>query len=477
VQALLQAGDAGRPALRDDARQLTRGELASALDTEIAWLRGRDVARWALHAPNGVAWAVADLALHAGAAQNVPLPTWFTAAQLEHALDDAGVDGVLTDAPGRFESAGWTADGTAPASGLRLVRRAARECAKPWPAGAAKLTYTSGSTGTPQGVPLAAATLDAIARSVATATAALDLRRHVAILPLATLLENVAGLYASLVAGAECVLPPVTGVGAGTVDAPALLRCLDEHAPHSAILVPELLRVLVAARRRGWPAPPALRFLAVGGAAVAPDLLREAASLGLPVYEGYGLSECGSVVCLNVPGANRPGSVGRPLPHARVRVAADGEVHVGGAVACGSDEVATGDLGQFDADGFLHLRGRRRNVFITSLGRNVSPEWVERELLADASIAQAYVCGERRPQPVALLVPADPRVGDADLARAVAIANARLPDYACVRDWMRVPPFTPVDGTLTANGRPRRERIAERHATTLASLVATALAS
>jgi long-subunit acyl-CoA synthetase (AMP-forming) len=477
LHSLLRAGDAGRPALRDDTRRLSRGELAAAIDAELAWLQCQHVERWALQAPNGVAWAVADLALHGADAPIVPLPTWFTPAQRAHALDDAGVDGVLTDASGPFEATGWSRAGTAPGSGLHLLRRGPRAPVSPWPAGAAKLTYTSGSTGTPKGVPLAAATLEAVARSVADSTSRLDLHRHVAILPLATLLENVAGLYASLVAGAECVLPAATGVGAGTVDVPALLRCLADGEPQSAILVPELLRVLVAARRRGWPAPPALRFLAVGGAAVAPDLLREAAALGLPVHEGYGLSECGSVVCLNVPGANRPGSVGRPLPHAQVRVAADGEVHVRGAVACGSDEIATGDLGEFDADGFLHLRGRRRNEFITSLGRNVSPEWVERELLADAAIAQAYVCGEARPQPVALLVPMDSRVSDADLARAVATANARLPDYARVRDWTRVPPFTPADDTLTANGRPRRERIRERHATTLASLVATTLAS
>ena len=81
--------------------------------------------------------------------------------------------------------------------------------------------------------------------------------------------------------------------------------------------------------------PPSLKFVAVGGASVAVELLERAAAVGLPVYEGYGLSECASVVCLNTPAARRPGSVGRPLPHARVRVDADGQLMVSGVTMRG----------------------------------------------------------------------------------------------------------------------------------------------
>jgi long-subunit acyl-CoA synthetase (AMP-forming) len=421
---------------------------------------------------------VADLALHVGGHVHVPLPPWFTDAQLRHALDDAGLDGILTDDAARLarEWPEFAPQGHAAASGFAVLTRPRRAPLADVPPWTAKITYTSGSTGEPKGVPLSCASLEAVAASVVAATRALEVRRHLAVLPLATLLENVAGLYATLLSGAECVLPADTGVGFGGVDAARLLQTIGTAAPESLILVPELLRVLVAARRQGWPAPASLKFVAVGGAAVSPDLLRDAAALGLPVFEGYGLSECTSVVCLNVPGANRPGSVGRPLPHATVRVDASGEVHVRGAVACGRDEIATGDLGELDPDGFLWLRGRRKNMFITSLGRNVQPEWIERELLHDPAVAQAVAFGEARPQAGALLVPSHARVTDADLARAVAAANARLPDYARVRDWARVPPFTPSDGTLTANGRPRRDRILERHASLLATLGATPIA-
>ena len=172
-------------------------------------------------------------------------------------------------------------------------------------------------------------------------------------------------------------------------DVARLLGCVTTARPDSLILVPELLRLLVAAAERGWPAPSSLRFVAVGGASVAVELLERAAAVGLPVFEGYGLSECASVVCLNTPESRRPGSVGRPLPHARVRVGDGGQLMVSGVTMRGylgdrrarrASEWATGDLGEIDADGYVYVRGRLGNMYITSFGRNVAPEWVEREI-------------------------------------------------------------------------------------------------
>lgn len=88
--------------------------------------------------------------------------------------------------------------------------------------------------------------------------------------------------------------------------------------PGKAILVPQLLLLLVSAAEQKAFSPSSLRFAAVGGARVSEELLHRAQRLGLPVYEGYGLSDCASVVCLNRPQAQRPGSVGKPLPHVEV---------------------------------------------------------------------------------------------------------------------------------------------------------------
>jgi acyl-CoA synthetase (AMP-forming)/AMP-acid ligase II len=174
------------------------------------------------------------------------------------------------------------------------------------------------------------------------------------------------------------------------------------------------------------------------------------------------------------------------LPHARVRIDAEGQIHVRGATLLGyvgqpagtapPEEVATGDLGELDADGYLYVRGRARNMLITSLGRNVSPEWVESELQLDPSIGQAIVLGEARPFLVALIVPT-PGLREG-VAAAVAAANARLPAYAQLRRWAFAPEAFSFDaGTLTANGRPRREAIALCHAALIESLYEEAAAS
>ena len=116
---------------------------------------------------------------------------------------------------------------------------------------------------------------------------------------------------------------------------------------------------------------------------------------------------------------------------------------------------ATGDLGSLDADGFLTIHGRKKNCFITSFGRNVQPEWVESELLAEVNVAQACVFGEASPINVAVLVP---RFDAGSLAAAVGAANLRLPDYARVSRWI-VADAEQFSGCLTANGRVRRREV------------------
>lgn len=419
---------------------------------------------------NGAEAVALDLALRRIGAVHLPLPGFFTAAQVAHAQRDAGVDTHVLPRVG---------------GGLRL-QTLTTDARPALPAATALITYTSGSTGTPKGVCLSAEHLDRVSAAIVDALAGHTPRRHLAVLPLSVLLEQVAGVYAALLAGATVVLPPLadTGLtGAAQLDPMRLVGCIDSHRPESLILVPQMLQAWAGALAAGARAPDSLRFVAVGGARVGSQLLAAAQARGLPVYEGYGLSECGSVVCLNRPGDTRAGSVGRALAHARVAVDASGEILVDGPCFLGylgdaqppAGSYRTGDLGAIDADGYVSISGRKRNVFITAFGRNVSPEWVESELTQHPLIAQAVVQGEARAWNCAVIVPRRSDVSAAQVQAAIDEVNRGLPDYARVTRHVRAAePFTPANQMLTSNGRVRREVVLARHAAAIESLYSTA---
>lgn len=454
----------GRVALWGDTLKIDYTTLYAELLYRQERLRDEQVQVIALALDNGVEAMLWDLAILFEGLTCVSLPPFFSAAQRLHCLEQSQAERVIAEPHlhAELSAAGYEARGEfwcRAFTGASLL-----------PAGTAKLTFTSGTTGTPKGVCLSADSLLRVARELEQASHAKAPQHHVALLPLAILLENL-GCYAALYAAATLSLPSQKTLGlqgASGVDAPRLLGYLASRQPESLILVPQLLLLLVSAAEQRAFNPHTLRFAAVGGARVAEDLLRRAQRVGIAVYEGYGLSECASVVCLNRPDAERPGSVGRPLPHVEVRLAEDGEVLIKGSLLlgylgeplAGEDWWPSGDLGEFDADGFLYLKGRKKHQFVTSYGRNVNPEWVESELTQRSLIAQAFVHGEALPRNHALLWPHRAECTDAELAAAVAEANAALPDYAQVHHWTRLPqPFSAANGLLTANGRPRREAI------------------
>lgn len=478
-----QAGSA-LPAIEDATTSLTRAALVQRVSLHAAELRSLGVKRLALHADNGIGWVLTDLACQHAGVTCVPLPLFFTKQQWLHTFDSCGIDALVTAAPeqfaAHFRSAGPQHQPLADHGLTLLLQPAAREPALP--AGTSKVTFTSGSTSAPKGVCLSTAQQLQQAEALAQAVG-IEAPRHLCLLPLATLLENIAGVYAPLLADGTVVLRSLTELGyAGSrlADPRRFLDALTAARPHTLILIPQLLHALVQAVQQGW-VPPPLKFIAVGGARVSAQLIADARSAGLPVYEGYGLSECTSVVSLNTPAADRPGSSGKPLPHLTVTVQ-DGEIAVCGNAMLGytgepdswyRKRIMTGDLGYLDSAGFLHIAGRSKNVLISSYGRNIAPEWVESELLASPALAEAVVLGDARPYCVALLTPRRQELDDTALAAAVAAANSRLPDYAQVKRWLRLPrPLAGQPEFMTPNGKPRRERIAQALHTQLAALYA-----
>lgn len=465
-------------ALQGTDISLTYAELDHAIQKQVeSWQPFSQGERpvMALAVENHPAWAVLDLAALECGIPLIPLPFFFSPSQWLHAMRDAGATLLVTDRPDLFVP--LLAKMTLHTMSFRLAEKKltlfslyAAEKAE-LPAGTAKITYTSGTTGTPKGACLSVENMLNVAQSIKDATQLSANDIHLNVLPLATLLENIAGIYAPLLAGATCVLLPSSEVGlngASGLDVKKLLATLADTNASTAIFTPELLHAIVTCLESGLVATPkALRFLAVGGACVSPALLDRAKKLGLPVFEGYGLSECASVVALNKPYVNKIGSVGKVLPHLRIEFTDENEIVVIGNAFLGyvgqaklqQNQIHTGDIGFMDEDDFLFITGRKKNIFITSFGRNVSPEWVERELKISPYIAQAALYGEAKPWNVAVVV-ARSQATELQIDQAIQSINNTLPDYARVTRWLIAhEPFTLQNEQLTANGRNRRDII------------------
>ncbi|WP_432698199.1 AMP-binding protein [Marinobacterium sp. YM272] len=441
------------PALQDEISSISWGDLPGAIDTLAEQLRTAAGERIALLADNSRHWVLTDLAALKLGRVVVPVPLFFSAAQRDHLLEASGIDTLIS------------------VSDDQLIIQHLPARATPLHPGTAKITFTSGTTGTPKGVCLSTDQQLQVARSLAERLQGLALSRHLCLLPLATLLENIAGVYTALLLGATLVTPSLKTLGiqgSSELDLRALASSLNSYAPDSLIALPQILSALTGAVEAGV-AVPTLKFIAVGGARVGADLIERARRCGLPAYEGYGLSECASVVSLNTPDLDKPGTAGTPLAHSRLHLNPEGELIIDANLMLGylgeppqHGPFATGDLVDIDADAFLSVKGRRRNVLISSFGRNLSPEWVESEWLAQPGIQQAVLFGEARPFNT-LLVYA-PSLGDNRLEEIRQRLNATLPDYARVGGWHRVSePMNTGNGLYTANGRPRRDAIATRY--------------
>ena len=477
-----------RTALHDGNGELTYAEAILQVDRFAASLQAHRCRTAGLLADNGIDWIVADLAALSNGTTLVPLPPYFSESQLHHVIEASSMDTVILDKSsyGRLPLATGFEREDKDYGNLCLVRRPASvDDGNRRSEATAKVTFTSGSTGRPRGVCLSADTIDRVAMRLCGAFSDIDIARHLCVMPLATLLENIAGVYVPLMLGTTVHVPSLSVLGlygSSRIDVGRFKQTIDSVAAESLILQPQLLRELTATTSTAAGGS-SLKFVAVGGARVADSDLQDAAAAGIPAFQGYGLSECASVVALNRPGAVRQGSVGKPLDGVTVRISRGGEILVENQSMLGylgekeqfGAPIATGDLGHLDDDGFLYVTGRKKNVFISSFGRNVSPEWPEAELLHQPEIAQVCVFGEAQPFNTAIVCPAGPAVTARSIAAAILSANRSLPDYARIEDFVIAEePFSVANGLLTATGKPRREAIALKYLVSHAPWSATA---
>jgi long-chain acyl-CoA synthetase len=213
-----------------------------------------------------------------------------------------------------------------------------------------------------------------------------------------------------------------------------------------------------------------------GGARLDPELSGFFLALGVTVLQGYGQTEAGPVVSVNLPWDNRRDSVGAPLPGVGTRIAEDGELLLSGdlvmdgywnapeatATALEGGWLHTGDIAEVDPAGHIVIHDRKKDFIKTLGGDMVSPAKIEGLLMAEPEIAQAVIAGEGRPGVVALLVPAEgaeERVGP-----AVDRVNGRLSSIERIRRWRPVEPFTVENGLLTPTMKVRRRLVLQQHA-------------
>lgn len=224
--------------------------------------------------------------------------------------------------------------------------------------------------------------------------------------------------------------------------------------------------------------------LVSGGARLDPGLSGFFLALGLPVIQGYGQTEAGPVISVNLPWDNRRHTVGKVLDGVEARIAADGEVLVRGALVMdgywnnpeataaalqdlhdgGAPWLHTGDVGEI-THGYLRITDRKRDIIKTLGGDMVSPARIESMLMAEPEIAQAVVAGDGRPGLAALLVAAEGQ--EANLSKAVARVNGRLSSIERIRYTLALPPFTVEAGTMTPTMKIKRRAVLQAHAAAL----------
>ena len=407
----------------------------------------------------------------------------------------------------------------------------------------ATLVYTSGTTGPPKGAMITHANITATIESLTSIVSVGPDERFLSFLPLSHVAERVVSHIAQIVSGGETwfarslatvpkdiqdcrptiffAVPRVwekfeQGVRAGVAQQPAPVQRLFERY--------EALGLRMVAEREGGPRVPLadrLAYMALdrtlgarvrrqmgldkgrifvsAAAPIHADLVRWFHAIGIPIAEVYGQTEDCGPTTMNRPGRIRIGTVGEPLPGVEVKIAEDGEILVRGPNVCAGywdDPAATaelledgwmhsGDLGVLE-DGYLRIVGRKKDLLVTSTGKNIAPQDMETALQNHPFISQAVIVGDGRKYLTALIALDDSAVASRlqatkghgstedlathpvvqeEIAKAVAEVNAERSRAEQIKDWRILPrELTIAGGELTPTLKVKRDVVLRRFA-------------
>ena len=397
---------------------------------------------------NRYEWLLADLAMHVAGAVHVPIHAPLTGEQAAFQIRDSGARLVLISTAEQAAKLAACSDRLPPDVGYFTYEPCqqmigGRRCGDLWselPARTdasqrglleaavdrtsgdtlATILYTSGTTGEPKGVMLSNQNLvsNALAATEPFDQGADDLR--LSFLPLSHIFARTCDLYTWVASGSQLALAEAreTVIADCAAVHPTMLngvpyffeKVATALAEVDVAAAPNALRDLLGGR---------IRFCCSGGAALPNHVFDFFTRHGVPLLQGYGLTESSPVITLSSEHVVKRGAVGRAIPDADVRIADDGEILTRGPhVMLGyfnnqaaTDKVIrdgwlhTGDIGHLDEQGYLFITGRKKELIVTSGGKNVAPVYLESLLTQDPLIAQAVVIGDDRKYLSALIVP------------------------------------------------------------------------